>query len=297
MKWPSRLWGLLSLRKWGTSSVPLNHDCSYSAGHHEVYQTENRKWSQLSWQRIGFGRNGFAKYTQERVNAVGRSRISGADDHMPSTTHFRSRCTRLLHTCMGIDKTKSKICIDNGFWGRWDLIDKGPKELLQECVQYDMKWQPHTGCARKESISWKTEKEKGKTTALLPWERVASLNWQWSQIALKYSDAVATRKEAASRSDFNDWAWNQVLDRKKVDRKLKKGFCFHHEISTNGVSVSILYSGPEAAAAAAAAENNSRAEIEMSKIKTSRSGPRKAKYRHNDWSLSKIHHHAEMLWK
>lgn len=56
-----------------------------------------------------------------------------------------------------------------------------------------------------------------------------------SQITVPYKKAVAARKEAPSMLDFNNWVWNRALDRKKVDRKLRMGFCFHHEITTDGV--------------------------------------------------------------
>ena len=36
-----------------------------------------------------------------------------------------------------------------------------------------------------------------------------------------------------------------MLDRKKVDKKLRNGFRFHHQITTDGVCVSILYSRPD----------------------------------------------------
>ena len=42
--------------------------------------------------------------------------------------------------------------------------------------------------------------------------------------------------------DYNDFIWNRLLDRKKVDKKLRNGFRFHHQITTDGVCVSILYS-------------------------------------------------------
>ena len=45
--------------------------------------------------------------------------------------------------------------------------------------------------------------------------------------------------------DYNDFIWNRLLDRKKVDKKLRNGFRFHHEIATDGVCVSILYSRPD----------------------------------------------------
>ena len=39
---------------------------------------------------------------------------------------------------------------------------------------------------------------------------------------------------------YNDLVWNRVLDREKMDKKLKiSGYRFHHEISTE---VTLLYS-------------------------------------------------------
>lgn len=64
-------------------------------------------------------------------------------------------------------------------------------------------------------------------------------------LAVPYKDAVAERKKALSRSHFNDCVWDRFLDRYKVDRKLRKGFVFHHEIHTDGIPVSILYARPK----------------------------------------------------
>ena len=66
-----------------------------------------------------------------------------------------------------------------------------------------------------------------------------------AQLFVPYKEAVTARKDAPTRSAFNDWVWDRLLDRRKVDRKLRKGFRFHHEISTDGVSISILYSRPK----------------------------------------------------
>ncbi len=41
--------------------------------------------------------------------------------------------------------------------------------------------------------------------------------------------------------EYNDWVWNGFVDRKKVDSKTKK-FQFNHEMTTDGVAVSVLYS-------------------------------------------------------
>ena len=66
-------------------------------------------------------------------------------------------------------------------------------------------------------------------------------------VSIPNKETVAARKEITSRSCYNDWVWNRFLDRKAVDRKLQKGFIFHHQISTNGVSTSILYLRPKSA--------------------------------------------------
>ena len=52
-----------------------------------------------------------------------------------------------------------------------------------------------------------------------------------SQFFVLYKDAVTARKEAPMRSIFSDWVRDRLLNRRKVDRKLRKGFRFHHEIS------------------------------------------------------------------
>ena len=54
------------------------------------------------------------------------------------------------------------------------------------------------------------------------------------EFLLPHKDAVTARKEAPDRSVFNDWVWDRLLDRRKVDRKLRKGFHFHHEIASDG---------------------------------------------------------------
>ena len=54
---------------------------------------------------------------------------------------------------------------------------------------------------------------------------------------------VKKRKDLEDRKSFNNWVWSKVLHMDIVNRKLKnKGFTFHHEINTDGVAVSLLYS-------------------------------------------------------
>ena len=64
-----------------------------------------------------------------------------------------------------------------------------------------------------------------------------------AQLFLSYSDKLTARKDAASRTSYNDWVWERVLKRGAIDKKFARGgFNFHHKITTDGVSVSLLYS-------------------------------------------------------
>ena len=58
---------------------------------------------------------------------------------------------------------------------------------------------------------------------------------------MPYKEAVKARKSALDRETYNNWVWSFILDRKKVDRKSCK-FRFHHEITTDGVVASLLFS-------------------------------------------------------
>ncbi len=60
-----------------------------------------------------------------------------------------------------------------------------------------------------------------------------------AQILVPYKEAVLARKDGPiTRTGRGARCW----DRNKVDRK---GFHFHHEVTTDGVSVSVLYNTPD----------------------------------------------------
>ena len=61
-----------------------------------------------------------------------------------------------------------------------------------------------------------------------------------AQLFLSGSDRSTARKNAASRTAYNNWVWERVL--KRGVKFARGGFVFHHEITTDGVSVSMLYS-------------------------------------------------------
>ena len=54
---------------------------------------------------------------------------------------------------------------------------------------------------------------------------------------------VELRKDEEDRKNYNDVVWEKVLKTEMITKKLKNiGYKFHHEIMTDGVSVSLLYS-------------------------------------------------------
>ncbi len=56
-----------------------------------------------------------------------------------------------------------------------------------------------------------------------------------------YKEVVKERKASPDMEAYNDWVWGFILNRNKVDRKSRK-FRFHHEITTDGVAASLLFS-------------------------------------------------------
>ena len=64
-----------------------------------------------------------------------------------------------------------------------------------------------------------------------------------AQLFIPYKTCVEARKSFGpeGRKEYNDWVWNSIVDRKKVDSKSRK-FSFHHKISMDGVAVSVLLS-------------------------------------------------------
>ena len=63
-----------------------------------------------------------------------------------------------------------------------------------------------------------------------------------SRMFVPYSEMVKARKAALDREAYNDWVWAKVVDRsQKVSGRLR-GYKFHHEISTDRVAVSIIFS-------------------------------------------------------
>lgn len=104
-----------------------------------------------------FWKDKFCQIYPEKVNCIGKSRIKAIiADQMTDcllvnvTTHFRSRCVRLCRI-LGLNRTRSNICITNAFKGKWEFMDAEVKEPLQRVlppyptkkyITYDMKKRP-----------------------------------------------------------------------------------------------------------------------------------------------------------
>ena len=64
-----------------------------------------------------------------------------------------------------------------------------------------------------------------------------------AQIMLSNKEKVKMRSEAVDRETFNDAVWRLAIKKDLLEKKLeRKAFRFHHEISTDGVSASSLFS-------------------------------------------------------
>ncbi len=65
-----------------------------------------------------------------------------------------------------------------------------------------------------------------------------------AQLFVPHSQRKRERKEAGKdRKAYNEKVWTKILRLEKVNAKMKNaGFSFHHEITTDGVAVSLLYS-------------------------------------------------------
>lgn len=64
-----------------------------------------------------------------------------------------------------------------------------------------------------------------------------------SQLFIPYKKRVEARKLLVDRADYNEWVWDKAVDIGRLKRRVKS-FKFHHEISTDGVSASVLFSRP-----------------------------------------------------
>lgn len=201
----------------------------------------------------------FSKIYPDRVDMEGRSRIKATiADQMETllltnaTTHFRSRCFK---TCLslGLDKREAIGSVNAAFVGRRgdvakEMFERVLPDDVQKNVCYDMKARPSKYVRATFELALLTRGGTKKTqvcfcplrTSCTPCH-VKLDTEAMAQIFVPYKQAVRERKTAEDRTAYNDLVWNRLLDRPKVDRKSRK-YRFHHEITTDGVAVTLLYS-------------------------------------------------------
>jgi len=63
-----------------------------------------------------------------------------------------------------------------------------------------------------------------------------------AQLFIPYKQRVEMRTSFPDRKEFNNLVWKKVLKLELLNKKLRGGWTFHHEMTTDGLAVSILYS-------------------------------------------------------
>jgi hypothetical protein len=186
----------------------------------------------------------FSEIYPEKVDMVGRSSrlkaiIANQIETLlltNATTHFWSRCVK---TCvaLGSGKPEAIKSVNAAFLGKWsdvspenEVLLKGaiPADPQKNNVNYDMKARPslYIQATFKLALLTKGSSCKGMESCPL---RTTSIPCHVKldttvvvQCFVPYKEAVETRKAAEIQEDFNDWVWNRLLDRKKVDSKSRK---------------------------------------------------------------------------
>ena len=172
-----------------------------------------------------------------------------------ATTHFRSRCVK---TCMmrGLSKSEAIRSVNAAFLGKYDAVPADtaewlkkviPEDAKKQNIYYDMKSRPSLYVLATFELALLTKGSPVKGMVFCPL-RTSSIpshikldTEAVAQCFLPYKAAMEARKSAPDREIYNDYVWNPLLDRKKVDGKTRK-FKFHHEITTDGVAASLLFS-------------------------------------------------------
>ena len=125
---------------------PVNHSTMLAC----LWQVSTRstrgvkgKETELAAKMETFWKESFSKVYPNRVDAVGKSRVTAAVAEQMAdciltnaTTHFESRCRRLC-ILLGVDRKMALSCIANAFRGRWDLVDERVREPLHRAIPPD----------------------------------------------------------------------------------------------------------------------------------------------------------------
>lgn len=193
-------------------------------------------------------------------------------------SHFKSRLARLVHLLLKRsdngehsdaqdksvgpgrwtrgERTKAHLIATRVFADRWDEVPSDIVGVLKgvlppdakKNVAYDLVRDPSRYVESTLRIS-RLMGDTGSLVCFMPTRRSnlpchCKIDTEAAaQIFLSYSERVRERKAVEDRKTYNDVVWSKVLHLDRVNRKLRNaGFRFHHEISTDGVVVSLLYS-------------------------------------------------------
>ena len=209
-----------------------------------------------------YGEKVFSEVYPEKVDMKGKSLLKSlVAEQMLSTVltdvsvRFRSRCVKLCLLAGSGKKSSALRAVDSAFFGRWQDVPsscEGPlRRVLPENPAntfYDLKARPERYFAATAKLCREIGEESCKFSFCPTRSSCVPCHCKFdteamAQLLLPYKTCVEERKARGKdgRKEYNDWVWNAFVDRKKVDSKLKK-FRFHHEMTTDGVAVSLLYS-------------------------------------------------------
>lgn len=207
----------------------------------------------------------FCKIHSDKINLTGKSRLKAIlaeqmciNILVDCKTHFRSRLFKLVVQLLGGGTGKRREAsnvVASAFSGDWENIEPClantlrkvlPNEIEKGSVHYDLKKSPgkYVACTKRLC------KEMGDDCKIqfLPSRRswipchVKFYTENVLQMLGPYKSRLEWRRRfGEDRKAFNDSVWCTILKRKKVESKIRK-FSFHHELSTDGVAVSLLYS-------------------------------------------------------
>lgn len=177
-------------------------------------------------------------------------------------THFRKRLERyVLHLYGGSDKTArheaSKVT-HRALSLDWDGVPESLRDRLRAILPdsppkshyYDLRSRPgrYLNCTLQMCMQMESSKSRFNI-CFMPTRRSnipchCKLDTEaLSQILIPSKERTEARRVIPERSKYNDWVWGKALDVSRLAKRLA-GFKFHHEITTDGVAVSVLFSRP-----------------------------------------------------
>lgn len=209
-----------------------------------------------------FWENCFRNVEPTKVDMRGKSRLKVAVAERllnciltDVKTHFSSRFSKLICSLDNdIGKSESRKITHQVFNGEWENVPEGLRDelksilpgMIERNVYFHLKKCPEKYLEPTKLICQLAENAKmsflpqGKswipTHTKFDTETVL-------QMLYKVLDGAAMRKSVENRKIFNDVVWNDIVKMKKV-KSMSRTFSFHYEITTDGVSSSVLFSRP-----------------------------------------------------